>query len=427
MERKVVLITGGAMGQGKSHALKFAENGFDVVLADMQDPEGETFKQTVAEIEAAGAKALAVRANITSDEDMQNLFEKAWKTFGRIDVVVANAGVINFGYTWELTDAQVQKVIDIDLIGTWRTDKYAALYMRKQGFGRIINISSTSGMYGTPKLATYCMAKWGVRGLTKTLAQELKGTGIVVNTVCPTTVKTPMCETDSYVQFINDLTGATGAQFSEFALAESIKVYNEHNAAMRAFSEAAANADITAAERSDVFKSAWFMLPEEHTAIVKELTAELLAGPKSTRTARVLVSGILADAPGMLKIFDDNGIQIVADDVANETRQYRTDTPEMTNPVDALAQKFANMDNCTLLYDKEKKRVDYIIEQAKAHDAKGIIVLMTKFCDPEEFDYVPIKRACEQAGLLNLNIEVDRQMVNYEQAATMIQAFKEML
>ena len=209
MERKVVLITGGAMGQGKSHALKFAENGFDVVLADMQDPEGETFKQTVAEIEAAGAKALAVRANITSDEDMQNLFEKAWQIFGRIDVVVANAGVINFGYTWELTDAQVQKVIDIDLIGTWRTDKYAALYMRKQGFGRIINISSTSGMYGTPKLATYCMAKWGVRGLTKTLAQELKGT------VCPTKVKTPMCETDSYVQFINDLTGKNFANWQE--------------------------------------------------------------------------------------------------------------------------------------------------------------------------------------------------------------------
>ena len=126
-----------------------------------------------------------------------------------------HAGVINFGYTWELTDAQVQKVIDIDLIGTWRTDKYAALTMRKQGFGRIINISSTSGMYGTPKLATYCMAKWGVRGLTKTLAQELKGTGIVVNTVCPTKVKTPMCETDSYVQFINDLTGKHFANWQE--------------------------------------------------------------------------------------------------------------------------------------------------------------------------------------------------------------------
>lgn len=215
MDRKVVLITGGAMGQGKSHALKFAENGFDVVLADMQDPAGEVFQQTVAEIEATGAKALAVRANVCSDDDMKALFEQAWQTFGRLDVVVANAGVINFGYTWELTDAQVQKVIDIDLIGTWRTDKYAALYMRKQGFGRIINISSTSGMYGTPKLATYCMAKWGVRGLTKTLAQELKGTGIVVNTVCPTKVKTPMCETDSYVQFINDLTGKNFANWQE--------------------------------------------------------------------------------------------------------------------------------------------------------------------------------------------------------------------
>ena len=207
MERKVVLITGGAMGQGKAHALKYAQNGFDVVLADMQDPEGETFKATVAEIEAVGAKALAVKCNVCSDEDMQNLFAKTWETFGRLDVVIANAGVINFGYTWELTDAQVEKVINIDLIGTWRTDKYAALYMRKQGFGRIINISSTSGMYGTPQLATYCMAKWGVRGLTKTLAQELKGTGIVVNDVCPTKVKTPMCETDSYVKFINDLTG----------------------------------------------------------------------------------------------------------------------------------------------------------------------------------------------------------------------------
>ena len=146
MERKVVLITGGAMGQGKAHALKYAQNGFDVVLADMQDPEGETFRATVAEIEATGAKALAVKCNITSDEDMQNLFAKAWETFGHIDVVIANAGVINFGYTWELTDAQVEKVINIDLIGTWRTDKYAAIYMRKQGFGRIIHIASTSGM-----------------------------------------------------------------------------------------------------------------------------------------------------------------------------------------------------------------------------------------------------------------------------------------
>ncbi|MCB7321252.1 2-hydroxyacyl-CoA dehydratase subunit D [Lacrimispora sp. 210928-DFI.3.58] len=229
-----------------------------------------------------------------------------------------------------------------------------------------------------------------------------------------------------YARVISDLTIATGAQFSEFALADSIKVYNEHNAVMREFAEIAADAEITAAQRSDVFKSAWFMLPEEHTAIVKQLNEELKAGPKAEGKVRVLVSGILADSPNLLKIFDDNGIKVVFDDVAHESRQYKTDVPDMENPVDALAQKFADMDNCTLLYDRDKKRVDYIIEQAKKHNAQGVIVLMTKFCDPEEFDYVPIKRACEAAGLMNLNIEVDRQMVNYEQANTMIQAFKEM-
>ena len=128
---------------------------------------------------------------------------------------VANAGVINFGNTWELTDEQVEKVINIDLIGTWRTNKYAVQYMLKQGFGRIINIASTSGLYGTPKLATYCMAKWGVLGLTKTLAKEVGSKGIIVNALCPTKVKTPMCETMEYVQFINELTGKNFKDYKE--------------------------------------------------------------------------------------------------------------------------------------------------------------------------------------------------------------------
>ena len=180
-EKKVVLITGGAMGQGRAHAYKYAENGFNVVLADMLEPSHEAFKETIANCEAKGAKVLAKKANITSTEDMEALFASAWETFGRLDVVIANAGVINFGYTWELTDEQVEKVMDINLIGTWRTDKYAAQYMLKQGFGRIINISSTSGLYGTPQLATYCMSKWGILGLTKTLAKEVGSKGIIVN------------------------------------------------------------------------------------------------------------------------------------------------------------------------------------------------------------------------------------------------------
>ena len=206
-EKKVVLITGGAMGQGRAHAYMYAKNGFDVVLADMLEPETEVFQETIKECQKLEADVLAMRCDITSTPDTETLFEKAWEKFGRLDVVIANAGIINFGYTWELTDQQVEKVMDINLIGTWRTNKYAAKYMLKQGFGRIINISSTSGLYGTPKLATYCMSKWGILGLTKTLAKEVGPKGIIVNALCPTKVKTPMCETMEYVQFINDLTG----------------------------------------------------------------------------------------------------------------------------------------------------------------------------------------------------------------------------
>ena len=107
-----------------------------------------------------------------------------------------------------------------------------------------------------------------------------------------------------YLRVINDLTVATGAGFSEFALEESIKIYNEHNAVMREFSEVAANAKISAQERSDVFKSAWFMLPEEHTAVVKQIIEELKAAPETEKKIRVVVSGILADAPDLLRIFD---------------------------------------------------------------------------------------------------------------------------
>jgi len=229
-----------------------------------------------------------------------------------------------------------------------------------------------------------------------------------------------------YARVIHDLEIAAGARFSEPALAKSNALYNEHNKVMREFAQTASYADITAVQRRDVFKSAWFMTVEEHIELVRKLNEELKMAPEAKGKLRVLITGILADSPGLLKMFDDNGIQVVFDDVAHESRQYRTDVPELENPVDALAHKFANMDNCTLLYDKDKKRVDYIIQQAKAHQAQGVIVLMTKFCDPEEFDYVPIKRACEQAGLMHLSIEVDRQMVNYEQAGTMIQAFREM-
>jgi NAD(P)-dependent dehydrogenase (short-subunit alcohol dehydrogenase family) len=216
-EKKVVLITGGAMGQGRTHAVAFAKLGYATVLLDLQDPTDEAFSETIRQVEEVGGEALAIKANITSTEDMEAAFAKAWETYVRLDVVVANAGIINFGYTWELDDAKVKAALAVNLEGTWRTDKYAALYMRKQGFGRIINISSVSGLKGTEQLATYCMTKFGIIGLTKTLALEMRNAGlpIYVNAICPTKIRTPMCETQAYVDFVNTTMGKNFQNWEE--------------------------------------------------------------------------------------------------------------------------------------------------------------------------------------------------------------------
>ena len=129
----------------------------------------------------------------------------------------------------------------------------------------------------------------------------------------------------------------------------------------------------------------------------------------------------------ILKHLDDLGLHIVADDVAAQSRQYRTDVPAGDDALTALAQKFADMDNCSVLYNAAKPRVQWIVDTAKARGAKGVLVALTKFCDPEEFDYVMIKKACEAAGIPVTVVEIDRQMVQFEQARTNIETFRDML
>jgi bcr-type benzoyl-CoA reductase subunit C len=231
-----------------------------------------------------------------------------------------------------------------------------------------------------------------------------------------------------YKRVIGDLMEATGATFEPEALAETIKVYNEHNALMRTFAEVAKDyPQITIADRNAVYKSATFMRKEEHSELVKELLAALETEKPEGNKTKVMVSGILLDAPGLIEIFDDNDMQIVADDIAAWSRQYRTDAQTEGCPIDALAQKFCDMDNCSVLYDPQKKRVHQIVKDAKNADAKGVILVLTKFCDPEEFDNPLIKKACDEEGLPCIVVEVDRQMENYEQARTMIETFKDML
>ena len=231
-----------------------------------------------------------------------------------------------------------------------------------------------------------------------------------------------------YERVIADLEKATGAKFDAAALSDSIRVYNAHNAAMRRIDALiAAHPEVTASQRSDVFRSAWFMRKEEHTALVNALAEALEAQAPGEAGVPVMTSGILCDSPSLLQIFADFGFRVVADDVASESRQYRTDAPEDGDALDALAEKFARMDNCSVLYDVEKKRAGLIVDTAKARGAKGVVLVLTKFCDPEEFDYPIIKKACAAADLPLTLIEVDRQMVNYEQARTLLEAFRDVL
>ncbi len=230
-----------------------------------------------------------------------------------------------------------------------------------------------------------------------------------------------------YERVIRDLE-ELGGKYDAAALVESNSIYNKHNASMRKLDEVlAAHAEITASQRSDIFKSAFFMTKEEHTELVDQLIEELEKTEGTAAKLPVVVSGILTDAPQLNAVFEEFGMHIVADDVAAQSRQYRTDVPECDDPLDALAVKFANMDNCSVLYNVKKPRVQWIVDTAKARGAKGVVVVMTKFCDPEEFDYVMIKKACEAADLPLALVEVDRQMVQFEQIRTNLETFRDML
>jgi len=232
-----------------------------------------------------------------------------------------------------------------------------------------------------------------------------------------------------YERVIADLEKATGQSFDDAKLKESIEIYNEHNAVMRQLSDCLNDyQEITAADRSAIFKSAFYMEKSEHTALVKGLISELTKTEKTeNKKIKIVTTGILADAEDLLNILNDNDMQIVADNVAGESRQYQVDSKPAETGLDSLAGKFADMDNCSVLFNVDKAIAQYTVDLVSKYQADGVIVLMTKFCDPEEFDYVMIKKACDEKNIPLLLVEIDRQMTNYEQVRTAVETFREIL
>ncbi|EJP6472226.1 2-hydroxyacyl-CoA dehydratase [Clostridium botulinum] len=232
-----------------------------------------------------------------------------------------------------------------------------------------------------------------------------------------------------YKMVIEQLEKISGNKITDEALDKAIEIHDEHRKVMNEFTMLASQypSEITPIKRNYVMKSAYIMDKKQHTEKVKELISEIkMLAPDQFNGKRVITTGIIADSEDLLKILEENNIAIVGDDIAHESRQYRTLTPDANTPMDRLAEQFANKE-CSTLYDPEKKRGKYIVDMAKERKADGIIFVMTKFCDPEEYDYPQMKKDFEEAGIPHVLIETDMQMKNYEQARTAIQAFSETL
>ena len=223
----------------------------------------------------------------------------------------------------------------------------------------------------------------------------------------------------------------TGHMMSENALCQTIDIYNAHNQVMREFDQIAnRHLDLVTPDvRHTVHKSAFFFEKEEHTALVRELIQAMNALPEYQWTGKkVILAGITCEPKALLDIFQDNHIAVVADDLAQESRQYRTDIPQRGGGgLKRLALQWNNRHGCSLIHELGKPRGAMLVEMCKETGAQGVVTCMMKFCDPEEYDQPYYERVLHQAGIPCVTIDIDQQNTSYEQIRTRIESFSEMI
>ncbi|MGY1714743.1 mycofactocin-coupled SDR family oxidoreductase [Geodermatophilus nigrescens] len=203
LDGKVALITGGARGQGRAHATTCAREGADVVLVDIADQletvpyrmaTQDDLAETVRQVEALDRRALAVTADVRSQEQLDGAVAQGLAEFGQIDILLANAGIWTQGAFWELSDQSWDEMIGVNLTGVWRSAKAVAPHMIERQTGSIVITSSVNGLEPGANYAHYVAAKFGVVGLMKNIALELAPHGIRCNSVHPGAIRTPMTD-----------------------------------------------------------------------------------------------------------------------------------------------------------------------------------------------------------------------------------------
>lgn len=213
LDGKVAAITGGARGQGRSHALTLAREGADVAVCDIDEQLASVpyplasrgdLAETARLVKEAGRECLAMQADVRSGDQMRAFADACVAQFGRVDIVVGNAGILSLApSTWDLTDQQWQEMIDVNLTGVWQTCKAFIPPMISAGLGgSVVLTSSIAGLKGVAGCTHYTAAKHGVVGLMRTLAWELAPHRIRVNTIHPTGVDSPMSNNDFFVRWL---------------------------------------------------------------------------------------------------------------------------------------------------------------------------------------------------------------------------------
>ncbi|MDX2356955.1 mycofactocin-coupled SDR family oxidoreductase [Dietzia sp. PP-33] len=208
---KVAFVTGAARAQGRAHAVRLASEGADVVVTDIcapvsgsvsyPAPTPDDLAETVRLVEETGRKALSAVIDIRELGPLQDLVARTVATFGRLDILVANAGILSWGRLWELPEDDWDMVIGVNLSGTWRTIRAAVPAMIEAGNGgSIIIVSSSAGLKATPGNGHYSASKAGLVALTNSLALEAGEYGIRVNSIHPYSVDTPMIDPDGMAE-----------------------------------------------------------------------------------------------------------------------------------------------------------------------------------------------------------------------------------
>lgn len=228
----------------------------------------------------------------------------------------------------------------------------------------------------------------------------------------------------------SELEKISGREITEEDVEAAWSVYEEYRQAMRDFVRIAADYPqiIGAKTRHLIIKAGYFTDKKIYTDYIRTITAGLAGEEKKPFSGqKAVATGLLAEPVELLEIFEAENIAFAVDDLAQESRQFRTVSRDESDVWHRMAMRIADQKGDTFLYEEEKTRGDMLIEMVKETGADAVVVFMMKFCDPEEFDYPVYKAQLEKAGIPVLYLETEQQMDSFEQIRTRVQSFSEML